>query len=455
MKSKIFIGIFLILILIANVSFASYSTVTMSVVEEPVCTIQMEEHSKFEKKLISKDLQNKEVTLQLSVTNEEEADKPTGEVVLVIDNSHSMNDPVDSTHTRGEVIKSSSKTLVNNLLKDNTKLKIGAVSFSTKTPEDGVPLVVGTEDDSALLTNLTNDVSTLQTAIDNIVFPPNGVASFTDLQAGLRRGKQLFSSENTNKYLIVLTDGIPNVILGRNEVVYNDETISATKTEYQSIASSGINVITMLSGIANGDSTIPETSKTFNQYIESLFGTSTNPTAGKFYYIQDNKIEETITQNIYNDLMPVSKTLKNITVVDYFPQEIIDNFDFAYVKEKNMGTISAEIDKTNNSITWTIPELASGETALVQYKLKLKENFNSAIVDKIINTNQKVDLKYTDFDGKEQTKTSDVTPKLKLTEPPAVLPKAGTITLISFAVLSFGLFGYSMIKLISVHKKMN
>ena len=77
MKKKIFTGLFLILILMANISFASYSTVTMSVVEEPVCTIELGENSKFEKKLISKDLANKEVTLQLQVTNGEEDFKPT------------------------------------------------------------------------------------------------------------------------------------------------------------------------------------------------------------------------------------------------------------------------------------------------------------------------------------------------------------------------------------------
>ena len=64
-KRKIFILLFLILILLTNLSFASYSTVTMNVVEEPVCTIELGENSNFEKKLISKDLNNKEVTIQL------------------------------------------------------------------------------------------------------------------------------------------------------------------------------------------------------------------------------------------------------------------------------------------------------------------------------------------------------------------------------------------------------
>ena len=87
-------------------------------------------------------------------------------------------------------------------------------------------------------------------------------------------------------------------------------------------------------------------------------------------------IEETVT-TIYNSLMPISQSYKNIQIVDYFPKEIIDNFDFAYVEKANIGEISAKVDTTNNSITWTIPELASGQTATVQYKLKLKQNFDS------------------------------------------------------------------------------
>ena len=86
MKKKTFLSIFFILILLANISFASYSTVTMEVVEEPVCTITLGENSKFEKKLIAKDLANKEVTIQLQVTNEEEADFSNAEIVLVTSN---------------------------------------------------------------------------------------------------------------------------------------------------------------------------------------------------------------------------------------------------------------------------------------------------------------------------------------------------------------------------------
>ena len=119
MKKKIFITTLLLLIMLVNVSFASYSTVTMSVVEEPICTIQLSDNSKFEKKLISKNLQNKEVTLQLQVTNEEKSNKPTGEIMLVLDNSESMKLETSTGSVRKDLVFESAKTLVSNLLKDN------------------------------------------------------------------------------------------------------------------------------------------------------------------------------------------------------------------------------------------------------------------------------------------------------------------------------------------------
>ena len=122
MKKKIFLILFLIIILMANFSFASYSTVSMTVVEEPVCTIEIGDNSRFEKRLISKDLSNKEVTLQLQVTNEEVADKLTGEVMIVIDNSESMTDEVEGTSRKGLLVESA-ETLISNLRQDNSSFK--------------------------------------------------------------------------------------------------------------------------------------------------------------------------------------------------------------------------------------------------------------------------------------------------------------------------------------------
>ncbi len=438
MKKKIFITLFLLLILIANISLASYDTVTMTVVEEPVCNIEFGENSKFEKKLVAKDMNKKEVTIQLKVVNNEKSVKPTGEIMLVIDNSDSMLSEVSNT-TREELVVNSAKTLVNNLLKDNDTLKIGVVSFSSNTDVSKE----GTIEDASLVSELSNDASKLNNSISNIKY--NGPR--TDLDAGITLAKQYFSSEKNNKYMIILTDGVPNIAIDFDKNYFSDDVIKKTNTSLVNVEKNNISLITMLTGISEPDKKpLPTVDKTYAQIITEIFGSQEKPTAGKFYYIKDDKIEETITKDIYNDLLPIEKNLTNIKIVDYFPKEIIDNFEFAYVQNSNIGNISAEVDKTTNSITWTISELKSGQTATVQYKLKLKENFSSTIVDKILDTNEKVDITYTDFDGKNQSKTSDVTPKLKLAEPPKVLPNAGKPIFIVLSIGIVGILAYSFIR---------
>ena len=439
MKKKIFITTLLLLIMLVNVSFASYSTVTMSVVEEPICTIQLSDNSKFEKKLISKNLQNKEVTLQLQVTNEEKSKKPTGEIMLVLDNSESMKLETSTGTVRKDLVFESAKTLVSNLLKDNENLKIGVVSFSTNTDASKE----GTTEDAQVVSKLSNDSNALLNSISSI----EATGPRTDLEAGLEVASGEFTKTDNSKYMIVLTDGVPNVALNYDKVYYSDDVIAKTKAKLEALKKANVNVITMLTGINTPEGTPTGASKTYNQIITEIFGTQENPTAGTFYYVTDDKVESTIKTDIYNSLVPEEKTLKDIKIVDYFPKEIIDNFDFSYVSKANIGEISATVDKTNNSITWNIPSLAIGQTATVQYKLKLKENFDSAIVNKILNTNEKVDTTYTDFDNKSQSKTSDVSPKLKLAEPPATLPKAGTTTFIAITVLAVGLLVFSIIKL--------
>ena len=210
----------------------------------------------------------------------------------------------------------------------------------------------------------------------------------------------------------------------------------------------------MLTGIDDEDYVPVGVTKSYGEIIEEIFGTPENPTAGNFYYVTDDQIETTITNDIYNSLIPISQTLTNIVIKDYFPEEIIENFDFAYVTDANIGNISTNVDTLDNSITWTIPELASGQTATVQYTLKLREDFDNNIVNKILDTNEKVDITYNDFDGIEQSKTSDVTPKLRLTEPPAVLPKAGTTILIGFGIIAIGLLIFSVTKLTILNNRM-
>ena len=448
MKKSVLITLFLILILVANISLASYDTVTMTVVEEPVCTIEIGENSSFEKRLIEKNLNDKEVTLQLQVTNEEASLQPTGEVMLVIDNSMSLEEIVEGTTTREDLVIESANTLVNTILEGNNNLQVGVVSFSTNADVS----LEGTIDDANLVSDLSSDPQSLTSAISNIQY----TGPRTDLEAGLSLASQYFTEEDNNKYIIVLTDGIPNVALDYDGMYYSDDVISKTRSQLISLATSGYDIITMLTGITETDD-VPATrqdDKTYGDIIEEIFGTEETPTAGKFYYVQDSEIEQTITNDIYNDLLPIEQVITDIVVTDYFPQEIIDNFEFAYVAQPNIGTISANVDTETNSITWTISELQPGETATVQYTLSLKRDFDSSIVGKILDTNERVDLSYTDFNGKTAEDTSDVTPKLRLTEPPVKLPAAGTPIMIALFVVVVGVIIYSFVRFNTLNRNM-
>ena len=297
-KAKILFTLFLLITLVTTISSAAYADVTMSVVEEPTATINYGTNSIVERSIISKDLDNKEITLQLKVTNNEQASKPTGEVMLVIDNSKSMLEKVDSTNSREDLVISSAKTLITNLLKDNTKLKIGVVSFSTNSDVSKE----GTVKDATLVSDLSNDANALTTAISNIEY----TGPRTDLQAGINLAKQKFTddTDKAHKYMIVLSDGVPNVALNYDKNYYSDDVITKTKTELQSLSSLADNVYIMLTGITQGNAVATPSTKTYNQIIESIFGTETQPTVGKFYYIDDTKISDTIN-NIYKALLTV------------------------------------------------------------------------------------------------------------------------------------------------------
>lgn len=140
------------------------------------------------------------------------------------------------------------------------------------------------------------------------------------------------------------------------------------------------------------------------KFIQEVFGTEEKPTKGKFYKISDNEIEKTITKKIYNDLLPSENALEDIVVVDYFPQYIVDNFNMTYVDGIDISNISAKIDTTTNSITWKIDKLPAGKTAIIQYRLRLKDEFDESIIDKVLDTNEKVDIGYKDFDGEQKQK---------------------------------------------------
>ena len=463
MKKKIALTIFLIIMMMTTSVFATAKSadVKMEVVEDNVCTIKLNEKANLEKKLVEYDLDKHQVTLQLKVNNAAEAKIPSGEMMLVIDSSNSMDQKVDDNTTRKELVLNSANKLVESLLKANpTTLKIGVVTFSTSSQKDeNGNLIIGTEADAQKVCDFTNNVQTLKSKISAI----EGTGQYTNLDSGLKLAKSQYTSEDNNKYMIVLTDGLPNIAIGYNDLTsYKGLTdvITATKATLKSL--DNVDVMTMLRGIDTEDATFRmegENKYTYGQVIQEVFGTESKPTVGKFYKINDNQIEKTITETIYRELLPVENALTDIVVKDYFPEYIVNNFEMTYVEGIDTSNVSAKIDTETNSITWNLAKLGANQSAMIQYRLTLKDEFDEKIIGEILNTNDSVEVTYKDFDGSSKTEKSDVTPKIKLTKievpvdntvAPEPIPKAGSPMVIVGMILVVAVamfFGYKSRKI--------
>ena len=243
-KTYIALAIFTIITLMTSMVFAA-TTSKFEVVDDQVCTIKLNDYCTFEKRMTSYDLDKRQVTIQLKITNDAPANQPTGEVMLLLDNSGSMEEETSTGAKRGKLVFDSAKTLIQKMLKDNDNLKVGIARFSTNTDISKE----GTLEDASIVSELSSDVNTLTSAIDNI----QNDGPRTDLDSGLNLVKEHFSTADTNKYIIVLTDGVPNVALEAANDYYGSEVINKTKATLQSLQSNNYKVITMLTGINNAE----------------------------------------------------------------------------------------------------------------------------------------------------------------------------------------------------------
>ena len=461
MKKRIFAIALVVIMLISLVIptvYAEYTNITLEKAEDNVCTIELGEDGKVVKKLVEVDSKNKEATLQIDITNLHTKEKEVipSEVFLVIDNSDSMEYEVSTGVSRKQAVFTAAKELAESLIEAQSQTKIGVVSFSSGafTPGNAQEFnenLGSIATDARLVLQSTNNITNIKSAIDSI----EAVGPLTDMEAGLQLAlNNLKTSTNKNRYIILLSDGVPNVAIGGPRQDYSGETAVKTKQVLNNIVKADINIITVMTGVEDsykpGNQSVADSSaeggyraalenerKTFKELVEEIFGTQEEPTYGKFYYVTDNEVAETITEDVFSDVIKYKENaLTNITLVDYFPEDIIANYDFEIVEKENIGTVTSKVDTKTNTITWTIEKLDAGKTATFKYKLKLKEDFDEKIIDEVMPTNKKVDVTYKDLEGEEQSKTSDVSPKIvvkgekvpekdKTTIVTKELPKAG------------------------------
>lgn len=458
-KRIILLGLTIILIMsiiMTTFVYAANEDVTLEKVKDNVCTIKLGEDGEVIKQLLTVDNENKEATLQIDVKNlksEDEAIKPT-EIFLVIDNSKSMSDnTLADGRTRKEAVFTAAKSLTDKIIQEQPTTKIGIVSFSSNSDT----AKEGTLEDANLVIMPTNNATDITTAIDGIA--TTGVR--TNIDAGLQIAKTNFSTdEGVNRHLILLTDGVPNNSVGTS-MAYSGATATNTKATLKSLVDSNINIITVMTGVdstyqpdPDGNLSAEAAGKTYRDLAEEIFGTQAQPNYGKFYYVSDESVEDTITEDVYNDVKIVIKNeIKNIILVDYFPTDIIENYDFEIVEKANIGTVTPTVNTDDNSITWTIQTLKAGETASFKYKLKLKEQFNREIINVETPTNEKVDVSYTGTDENTEKQTSNVSPSiiLKQDTAPDPIPQTGDNTMI----IALSIIGLVTVAIIGIAKYRN
>ena len=440
----------LLFFLIVTFSFGTFAssttagTTTLELVDDTVCTINVDDVAKFEKKITVFNKEERSATLTLTVTNTKvsESTKKPVELFLVIDNSASMRENQVGDITREQAVIDSANKLVDKLFAANSQAKVGVVSFSSLDITKGE--TEGTINDGKLLLTLSDSKADVKSTISSI--PTTNAGPRTNIEAGITIASENYSSdENTERYIVLLTDGVPNNDTNGTFATYSGTVASRTKAKLQSIEQSGIKIIGAMIGL-DGERVETQTNKTYQALAEEVFGTTSAPTISSYYYINDtaDEIESTIVNKIYsNIIVEKDNTLKDIQVKDYFPQEIIDNFNFEYVASPNIGEVTQEVNTNDNSITWTISELKEGETATLSYKLTLKENYNKEIIDKVLPTNTKVDITGKDTDGKTYEKSSTDSPKVKVlytvlednTIANTVIPQAGEDISIAFVIV--------------------
>lgn len=362
----------IVIVAIILIPFKAYATATaISNITNEATPINFDEGVLTKK--ITK-IENNEVTIELNLAiNNKKVISSNSEILFLIDNSSSMGTVLeDRSTTRKTKVVNSCSELIKKIHNNNPNVKMGIIAFSSG------PQVIQ---------DFTNNESTLVNTCNNFAKQaPNGG---TSIATSLNFAKQKFSSNVKNRILVLLTDGFPT------------DGDSATKAGLQD---ENVYIISTLVGLSQLDGK----SET---YIQSIFGTEANPTADKFYNIADNDIETTISKNIYNRILDDFKSqVTNIEIKDYFPEEIINNFNITI-----NNTSKGQGVQNGNIINWSIDNLDIGKNANLSYTLKLKDEYDLNLIEKVINTNQKVELNYINLMGNSQSTQMLDTPQIKIT----------------------------------------
>ena len=422
----------IILILIISLCSCVYATelkTELSIIQQASETKYLENNQGYISKTIvdsNKDTGEVTIELKLSNTAKEIENITDTELLLVVDNSPSMDFVTSTGKTRKEIVLNSASRLVESIFGISSNIRMGLIDFH------GYGLFSGSASiyDATVRQELTDDKKTVLNAISKEL--ERSTSSGTNIEAGLRTAMEEFSTSANNKVVILLTDGLPNADINGNhedDDITSEQEISilnSTKQAILDLKSNDIYVITMLTGMSESDGNTDKEGNVYNSEntieeqlsaAERVFGTSENPTGDKYYLVKSADINNIINNDILQDVSnKIRKPINTVKIVDYFPKDITENFAFSYVENASIGTASDSIDLESKTITWNIGTLKGDEVATLKYKLKIKDMKNTELLEKTISTNEKVVLTYKDIKANDYTVTLTSSPQIKLSK---------------------------------------
>ena len=313
---------------------------------------------------------------------------------------------------------------MNGTINDNDENNI-----ATDNDESTIP---GSMDDAEIITMPTTNVTDLVNGITNM--NPENWKYHYNLEVAIRIAKNNFS-DDVNRILISLYDNVPGIVIGETarvnyggifgttaeEAVRNHLTkiVNQTKTEILSLADEDISFILLRPDDTSFDQTwVNENTGEIileldgKPYVDDLYGSIDNPTYGKMYSLNNDNLEQIVTDYIYNDVMEeIGTAISDVSIEFTFSQDILDNFDITIGNSSDMNIDNLA---TDGIMVWNVGSLEANESATLNYSLQMKDMNNTSLLDKTIPIAEQVVLTYNDSSAQEHTVTSTDSPSVRL-----------------------------------------
>ena len=329
---------------------------------------------------------NREYEVELKVKGKHQSIKPV-DTVLVIDRSGSMGG------SRLKNAKSAAKEFSKRIISDNPNNRVSIVSFA---------------EDAKINSRLTNNLKTINTAIDSLI--DDGATNIYD---GLVRANLELSKANRDsmKSVVLLSDGIANRPWNgypRYPMDIAIEEASKSKDNNYLLFTVGL-----FNGMSSSDKTIAVNTLT------SIANT------GNYY---DSASEDKLTEIYLKIANSINFLAKEVVVKDILSKEIRDNFTLNLNSFKidgvgvPLGGAESRIlfDVNTGIINWNLGTIGD-ETKTLTYTIKAKASYEGSNGE-FININESAEVKYKDALGNSKTKLFPV-PYIKV--PGALAAMAG------------------------------